>query len=97
MQQYNNAVSEIKAKLKELLTADNAEQITALDNSVDQLTVMHEATVKSNNDLKDTLVSYIKHTGFKHPGEPQDPVEMSEPEDIDTVIAKSLNKILEVN
>ena len=70
---FNELLSRIKSSLKDLTTADNIEKISAIDKDIDSL---NEAHTKQGDELKktkDTLVDYVKNTGFKKPSEDVDP------------------------
>ena len=62
---FDDSMAKIKALFKENLTADNTEQITAMDKEVDN---MHEEFNKLKEDyskLQDKYVDLVKNTAFK--------------------------------
>lgn len=62
---FDDSMAKIKALFKENLTADNTEQITAMDKEVD---IMQEEFNKLKEDyskLQDKYVDIVKNTAFK--------------------------------
>lgn len=86
---FDDSMAKIKALFKENLTADNTEQITAMDKEVDN---MHEEFNKLKEDyskLQDKYVDLVKNTAFKDVDSNSN--EGSEPLSIDDALIKAYN------
>ena len=85
-------IQKIKDGLKELLTADNTEQITSLDKELDK--VLDESKQKDSEikSLKDKVVDIVKSTSFKSATNPSDDDIAPEHKELDDVLMEELAK-----
>ena len=70
---FKELLSRIKDNLKDLTSADNIEKIASLDKDIDSLNECYTKQGEELQKTKDTLVNYVKDTGFTKPSEDADP------------------------
>lgn len=92
MATFNETINEAKKGLKELLTADNTESVTAIDTLLDTLAAEHKKSSEKIGELQETIVKYVKGTAFNSP-EDDDPAG-AETKSLDDIIASSLKDVL---
>lgn len=95
MKTYVEIISDLKAGLKGILSADNTEAVAALDKQIDELSGLHEEDGKKIGELKETLVSYVKNTSFKLPKNenPDDDIDDA-PKSVDDIMKETIEEII---
>lgn len=95
MKTYVEIITDLKAGLKGILSADNTEAVAALDKQIDELSGLHEEDGKKIGELKETLVSYVKNTSFKLPKNenPDDDIDDA-PKSVDDIMKETLEEII---
>lgn len=93
---FNDMISNLKASIKDLLTADNAKEIASLDHTIDALVEAHESTLTELDEAKNTLLDFVKTTSFKEPSKevPQPP---QDDRSLDEIMNDELNNLKEEN
>ena len=70
---FKELLSRIKDNLKDLTSADNIEKIASLDKDINSLNECYTKQGEELQKTKDSLVNYVKETGFTKPSEDVDP------------------------
>lgn len=94
---FSEQLAALKNELKEKLTGDNVELFASIDSQLDTLNEEHEKTVTEVGTLKNTLVDYVKNTGFhvKDKGKTGIETDVETPgKSIDDVMTETIQKII---
>ena len=70
---FKELLSRIKDNMKDLTSADNIEKIASLDKDINSLNECYTKQGEELQKTKDSLVNYVKETGFTKPSEDVDP------------------------
>lgn len=92
MRKYNEITNNLRAVLKELTTADNAEKIASLAKIVDEADEAYKAKDEELIETKSALVDFVKNTSFTKPQEDIVPPDKPEPT-LDEIMLAELDKI----
>lgn len=94
---FQEEITKLKNDLKALITNDSdtkfIESITALDKELDNIVSAHKETETELQSAKNTLVEYIKNTGFKKPA--SDDSTPPQEKDLDSVLKEELKQFNE--
>lgn len=91
---WNELLTRIKGDLKNLVNGDNAEAIASIDKSLDNADELYKAQTDELVKTKDTLVDFVKNTGFKEPARnSQEPTQEDEAISIDEAFEKGLKEL----
>lgn len=91
MKKFEENIALLKASLKEMVNADNAQAIASLDKIIDDAVEAHNATKEELVEAKNTIVDYVKNTSFKEP--PKEDTPSLEIKSLDEIMLEELNKI----
>lgn len=83
----------LKGSLKELLTADNTDQITKAVSEIDSMESLYEESEKEKQSLKDKMIDIVKNTSFSEKSPSSDKT-LLEKKSVDEALKDGLAKII---
>ena len=94
---FNDKINEFKSKLKGLIDSNSSnefiEKISSLDKDIDEVVDAHESTAKELQETKESLVNYVKNTGFKNPSGDTTPEPKEDNRSLDEIMEDCLKEI----
>lgn len=91
MKKFEEVIAKIRASLKDMVNAENAQALASLDKDIDDAVEAHNATEEALGEAKSTIVDMVKNTSFKEPSGEGTP--NTEPKSLDEIMQEELNKI----
>lgn len=94
MNKYDELMTQAREELKNLLTADNSEQITKVVATLDELANAHKQTTDENSNLKNKIVDIVKGTTFEKQSEETGSFEPQRALSLDEALKQAEKEIL---
>ena len=94
MNKYDELMAQAREELKNLLTADNSEQITKVVATLDELANTHKQTTDENSNLKNKIVDIVKGTTFERQSEDANAYEPQKALSVDEALEQATKEIL---